>query len=207
MDRNTKRLAVAAAVLILVLAGCEDEDGAHAEPTTDSAATARAERANAAMAATTFHATGTSTAVSNATVETWYDPAQGLHSVVKRNFAVIGRIICRDGVSAMSRSLTSDNPALADDYIVSRLPGGCAQLFTIPLSVQAPLTSDGSGAVNGVRADAVKAVTEQETAVFRIAAEGRPYILRQESTRGHLTSHTEYGEFGRPVTIPPLPPK
>ncbi|MFI6986340.1 hypothetical protein ACIBSV_48360 [Embleya sp. NPDC050154] len=159
------------------------------------------------MEATTFHATGTTTAVSNATVETWYDPAQGLHSVVKRNFEVIGRIICRDGVSATSRSLTSDDPADATDYVLSRVPGGRSRLFTIPVSPGATLTFGNSGAVDGTRTDTVNATTERETALFRVAAEGPPHILRQESTRAHLTAHTDYGDFGKPVTIPPLPPQ
>lgn len=194
------------ALVAVLLTGCKEDAGATA-PTADPAAVARAEQANAAMRGTTFHATGTTTVVSNATVETWYDPAQGLHSVVKRNFEVIGEMICRDGVSAVSRSLAGGgDPARAADYVVTHLPGGCAELFTIPITAQAPLIPGENRVIDGKPAAAVKSTTEQDSSVFWIAVDGEPYIFRQESTRAHLNSSTEYGDFGQAVAIPPLPP-
>lgn len=211
-DAAVRRLArtwaaVGLAMAGVMVVGCED-DRADAAPVADSEAVARAERANAVMVATTFHATGTTTAVSNAIVETRYDPAHGLHAVVKRDFEKIGETICRDGVAAVSRSLLGGggNPAYATDYVVTRLPGGCVQLFTIPISDQAPLQPGEDRVVDGAQTQGVTVASDDETAAFWIAADGQPYILRQESKRGHLNGHTDYGEFGRPVTIPPLPP-
>jgi hypothetical protein len=202
---TSRRAGALLAVAAALLAGCGG-DPASEPQATDPAAAERARLANAAMRATTFHATGTTTAVANATVETWYDPAQGLYSVVKRNFVIIGEMFCRDGVSAVSRSIADSEASAANAYVVTRLPGGCADLFAIPVTAQAPVAVGDSRVVDDRQAAAVKVKAAGEEAQFWIAADGEPYILRQESVRGYRSSVTRYTDFGTAVTIPPLPP-
>ncbi|WP_331766855.1 hypothetical protein [Embleya sp. NBC_00896] len=177
------------------------------------------ERANQAMAATSFHGKGTTTAVAGGTQEIWSDPRHGFRARITIGLdEPAGEILCRDGDAFMSTDLALESlrkaggsglevPAdLKSSYVRMPTTGGCASFYAIPESgkVDKKLAKD----VTGVATTAVTATNGSTTDTYFVAATNKPYLLRLESNRsGHISS-TTYDSFGTPVSITmPTPDK
>lgn len=213
------RSVVITTIFIAGVAGCS-EKGTTTAPGSSASATASSAqdiigRANAAMQKTTFHSTGTTTSFNDRTVETWWDPAQGMHTKITSRSAESQETFCKDGTNYLSTAMLADSlrqsgkasitiPSdLTKTYITMNSGQGCDSNYKIPdIGTLAP---DKNTTIRGTKTTAVVANSGPTQDVYQVAAQGTPYILRLDSTRDGRTSTTVYDSFGAAVSIA-LPP-
>lgn len=209
---RTRPAILGALALGLAATGCGSSDDG-------GAGDGIVKRANQAMAATSFHGKGSTTAVAGGTQEIWSDPRQGFRArITIGTDEPFGEILCRDKEMFMSAKLalepmrrTSgsglDVPAdLTSSFVRIPATEGCASFYAIPASgrTDKKLAQD----VAGIATTAVTATGGSTTDTYFVAATNKPYILRMDSNRAGHVSSTTYDSFGAPVSITmPTPDK
>lgn len=174
---------------------------------------------NSAMSVTSFHSSGSTTALGGGRMELWSDPRKGVHTtVVSDKTGAVGEGFCRNGVSYTSGPLLIESlqqagkigrdrklpPQLADKYVSSNMGGqDCSALYKI--DEQATLDPTADTTVEGKKTIAIRSASGATEDVYQVAVEGDPYILQMKSTRDGRTSTTTYDSFGEKVDIK-LPP-
>ncbi|GAA1905732.1 hypothetical protein GCM10009716_14560 [Streptomyces sodiiphilus] len=224
--RRTAALAAAtAAVLLATACGGQDDDSA-GTPADDAAKAGDAgdagdaaggddpaeliEAVNEAMSSTTFHVSGTTTALGGGQQEGWSDPEVGVRLEYRTEELPHGEMYCgADGYLYSSMSLFEvqlrqmgedpDIPEdLADHYVVNEVPGGdCGFVYKIDASG----ASGEAGEVDGVPTTTLVVKQQGNEDTYHIAAEGEPYLLRLDSLYDGRESTSVYDSFGDPVEI------
>lgn len=166
---------------------------------------------NEAMANTTFHAEGGTTAFPDGRQEMWSDPEVGVRiAVTAAALPEGGEMYCQDGVvytsvplfAAQLRESGEDvevPPELADRFISTQAGSDCRLLYEI--FPGAELDAERDGTVDGVPTVALVSASEDALDVYHTAADGEPYLLRTDSERADGSSTTRYDSFGEPVEI------
>lgn len=179
-----------------------EEDGPAAELT---------RAVNAAMAGTSFHAVGDSTAFADSRQEMWSDPEVGVRiEVTAPALPQRGEMYCQDGAVYTSVPLfvaqlqeageaVEVPPGTAGQFISAHAGSDCRVLYE--LFPGARLDPDQDDEVDGVPTTALVTEARGTTDVYQVAAEGDPYLLRLDSESDGGTSTTRYGSFGEPVDI------
>ncbi|MEV8478043.1 hypothetical protein [Streptomyces sp. NPDC051173] len=164
------------------------------------------------MRNTSFHASGTTTALGGGSQEMWSDPEQGLRlKATSSETGQIGEMFCKEGTTYTSAPLLADGlrqsgqnitlpPALADVYVLGT-PGqqGCSSFYGIAETAKPDPTQDRP--VNGTKTYAVVAASGSTSDVYQIATEEKSYLLQLRSTRDGRTSTTTYDSFGDKFSI------
>ncbi|MDT0452629.1 hypothetical protein [Streptomyces hesseae] len=210
------RSAVVLALLGGILTACGSISSKTEEPRSASEITDTLElirSVNDTMKSTTFHSSGTTTALDGGQAETWSDPRTGVHSTVKAGKN--GDTYCEDGTIYLGAAIAADTlqrvehspvtvpDSLAGIYVATKTKSSCDSLYTV--SEGADLAPEQNSTVNGIRTIAMvttgQSASDQSRDVYQIAATGKPYILQIQSTRDGRTSTTVYDSFGDKVSI------
>ncbi|MFC0599729.1 hypothetical protein [Streptomyces palmae] len=215
-----------AAALALAATGCGNEkdsaddpepsapaSSASSEPATpDSPVAERIKAVNEGMRGTSFHASGTTTALGGGRQDMWSDPEQGFHMRMRgKDFT--HEIYCKNGTTYMSSAMLADTlkqrgqrievpDRLADTYVTSETNDGCDVFYRIAdTGKPAP---DKDRKVAGKQTTAI-AVSDGTTSDTYFLQNGAPRLLRMDSTRDGRTSTTTYDSFGKKftITVPP----
>ncbi|MCF6526604.1 hypothetical protein [Streptomyces sp. JJ36] len=217
------RAAVVAAALVAGTAACSggsDGSGDEAKPRKSgggqkSETAALIEKTNKVMAATSFHASGTSTAFGGARQEIWWDPDAGMRMTVEADGGSGGEMYCKDGKSYISAPLLAETlgqrgqevsvPAeLTGSFVTVEASGeGCEAYFAVPESGKRVPEKD--GAIEGRKSLAIAAGDSRTADVYHLAASGESRVLRMESRREGVQASTTYEGYGAEYTVE-LPP-
>ncbi|MEU3755554.1 hypothetical protein AB0H17_22725 [Streptomyces olivoreticuli] len=162
---------------------------------------------NLLMRNTSFHASGTTTALGGGSQEMWSDPEQGLRlKATSSETGQSGEMLCKEGTTYTSAPLLADSlrqsgqnitlsPDLTDAYVLGTPgPPGCSSFYAITKTAKPDPAQDAS--VNGVKTYAVVAASGPTSDVYQIAAEEKSYLLQLRSSRDGRTSTTTYDSFG-----------
>ncbi|MFF4157157.1 hypothetical protein [Streptomyces sp. NPDC001678] len=167
---------------------------------------------NLLMRITSFHASGTTTAFDGGRTEIWSTPGQGLR--LQTTTSQAGKsvdIFCKGGTTYTSAPMLAESlkqsgaaditvpPALADVYVTSKTGQGCDSFYKIPEG--AKLAPDHDSSVNGTKTFALTAGNGITSGVYHVAAEGKSYLLKLDSSRGGRSSTTTYDSFGEKFAI------
>lgn len=220
--RLTTRYALAAAFTAILLAACggQDEqsggqDKADGEASASDSpepksATKLATKTNEAMAATSFHAKGSSTAFEDARQEIWSDPDKGMRLRITAPDVATSEIYCKDSTLYNSPQLLVAQlkqrgedvtlPAdMKDKFVQSSVPGGCDKLYAIlPGATLDPELDD---SVDGTPTTAIVSKSQGNTDVYQVSKKGDPLMLRMDSTHDDRKSTTVYDSYGEKMNI------
>lgn len=226
MRRTGMTLAsiLTATLLAVSVTGCGKDSGADeaaspdpaSSPTAsapaspDSPLTRRIRSVNEGMRSTSFHGSGTTTALGGGEQEIWSDPEQGLHMRMTGKNAS-GAIYCKGGTTYMSAQMVAETvnqqggvvvtvpDRLADVYVTTETGDGCDVFYRIS-DTATPANSEKPRKVSGKETTAVT-VSDGAASDLYFIENGAPHLLRQESTRDGRTSTTTYDSFGEKVTV------
>ncbi|KUJ39637.1 hypothetical protein ACZ90_69185 [Streptomyces albus subsp. albus] len=212
-----------AGVLALTATGCGGDDDSADDPepsytpssapaTPDSPVEKRIKDVNEGMRHTSFHASGTTTALGGGTQDMWSDPKQGFHMRMRGKKAS-HEIYCKDGTTYMSTAMLAETlkqrgqrinvpDRLADFYVTSETGDGCDVFYRI--SETGKRAYDDDRKVAGKQTTAI-AASDGTTSDTYFLQNGAPRLLRMESTREGRTSTTTYDSFGEKFTVK-MPP-
>lgn len=179
----------------------------------DKEAAALIEKTNAAMAGTSFAASGSHSAFGGAEQDITWDPDHGLHMTVRADDGTETDMYCRDGKSYISARLLAETlnqrgqqvrvpEEIADTYVTVQAKS-CDAYFAVPVSARRAPQRD--SAVRGEKSKAVALRNAGGVDVYHLAAAGEPRLLQWDATRDGMRTTMTYRGFGEeyPVTLPP----